>query len=65
MKLKFQNKLELLSGSHIAYRRTDRQTERMNPVNPPPPNQNIPDTISDLITSIFILCYYDAFFFSK
>ena len=28
MKLKFQSKLQLRSGNHVAYRRTDRQTDR-------------------------------------
>ena len=28
MELKFQSKLELCPGNHVAYRRTDRQTER-------------------------------------
>ena len=35
MKFKFQSKLELRSGNHVTYRRTDRQTDKVNPVYPP------------------------------
>ena len=39
-KLKFQSKLDLFSGNHVVYRqtdgRTDRRTDKVNPVYPPP-----------------------------
>ena len=36
-KLKFQSKLELRSGNHVAYRRTDRQTDGQGDSSIPPP----------------------------
>ena len=40
LKLKFQSKLDLCSGNHVVYRQTDRrtdgQTDKVNPVYPPP-----------------------------
>ena len=39
LKLKFQSKLDLCSGNHVVYRQTDRrtdgQTDKVNPVYPP------------------------------
>ena len=36
LKLKFQSKLDLRSGNHVVYRQTDGQTDKVNPVYPPP-----------------------------
>ena len=36
LKLKFQSKLDLCSGNHVVYRQTDRRTDKVNPVYPPP-----------------------------
>ena len=36
LKLKFQSKLDLCSGNHVVYRQTDGQTDKVNPVYPPP-----------------------------
>ena len=40
LKLKFKRKLDLCSGNHVVYRqtdgRTDRRTDKVNPVYPPP-----------------------------
>ena len=35
LKLKFQSKLDLCSGNHVVYRRTDGRTDKVNPVYPP------------------------------
>ena len=36
LKMKFQSKLDLCSGNHVVYRQTDRRTDKVNPVYPPP-----------------------------
>ena len=35
LKLKFQSKLDLCSGNHVVYRRTDGRADKVNPVYPP------------------------------
>ena len=63
MKLRSQSKFDLRSGNHVAYRRMDGQTDKVNPLHPiPSPLGGIMiqfiNAAPDVKTSISRLCLW-------